>query len=71
MQNALDVIYKCYKCDTFSLLLIGDPINKETGVRCKIVNEKPEANCTFREVVRDEEDGYGSLMYKQTIQQVY
>ena len=41
-----------------------------TGAECKTENEKPEVDCVFREILRDEE-GYGSLMYKQSIQQVY
>ena len=38
---------------------------------CKIVGGKPEADCTFREALRDNQDGYASIMYKQSIQQVY
>ena len=42
-----------------------------TREQCNIENGRPEANCTFIEITRDGEDGYGSLMYKQSIRQVY
>ena len=46
-------------------------MNRVTGQPCKIIKGKPEPDCVFREALTDKKDGYGSLMYKQSIQQVY
>ena len=48
----------------------GYPVNEKTGKSCKTNKGIPKPDCVFRVAMRDQSEGYASVMYKQYHHQV-